>query len=89
LYALSKLFRSAQEPAVAYLYASAAVKLTPEANFLFYTEYAYNEGALDEVCATAWYAEAFSEGLNACEQLTPNQRILQNIKLYKEKLAKS
>ena len=89
LHALSKLFRSAQEPAVAYLYASAAVKLTPEANFLFYTEYAYNEGALDEVCATAWYAEAFSEGLNACEQLTPNERILKNIKLYKEKLAKS
>ena len=87
LYELSRLFRLAGRPVTAYLYAHAALHLVAEPYFLFFNRYVYEKGILDEICATAWYVGAYSEGLDACfKSEIDKEYVKNNIKIYSEKL---
>jgi glycosyltransferase involved in cell wall biosynthesis len=87
LYELSRLFRLAGRPVTAYLYAHAALHLVAEPSFLFFNRYVYEKGILDEICATAWYVGAYSEGLDAClKSEIDKEYVKKNIKIYSEKL---
>lgn len=82
LYALSRLFRLAGRQATAYIYAHRAVGLLPHPYFLFVDRWMYSVGILDEICATAWYAHAYEEGLSACSKLPLTDRIRENLSYY-------
>ena len=82
LYELSRLFRLARRPVVAYMYARIARDLHVRSNFLFVERWIYSVGILDEICATAWYAHAYEEGLSACSKLPLTDRIRENLSYY-------
>ena len=72
LHALSRLYRGLGMPAVAFLFAKAGLELRPEPRMMFVKRSVYEEGILDEVCATggqAGGAAAMEEGARACARL--------------------
>ena len=56
---ISKIYRSIEKPAAAYIFAKQAVETPyPAEDILFISEDVYRYGALDEISATAFYADA-------------------------------
>ena len=91
LYQISRLYRSMEKPALAYLYAKAGLEVPyPDQDILFIQEEIYRYGMLDEVGATAFYAGKPHIGYAACkklldEKLVPEgerQRVEGNYKSY-------
>jgi len=95
LYELSRLYRAAGKPRLAYLYARMAVEMPyPHQDILFIGSDVYDWKALDEVASTAFYLHRFNEGMEACQILMKNknipkdemERIINNFNSYREKM---
>jgi glycosyltransferase involved in cell wall biosynthesis len=73
---VSKIYRSLEKPAAAYVFAKQAVEMPyPEHDILFLSEDIYSYGALDEISATAYYAGHALEGYNATKKLLEDKLI--------------
>jgi len=73
---ISKIYRSIERPAAAYVFAKQAVELPyPHQDILFISEDVYTYGALDEISATAYYAGHALEGYNATKKLLEDKLI--------------
>ena len=88
---ISKIYRSIEMPAAAYVFAKMAVETPyPTEDILFISEDVYKYGALDEISATAYYAGRPEEGYNATkllleQKLVPEghvERVQENMKQY-------
>ena len=95
LWFLSRMYRMNNKPAVAYLYARMALEIPfPQHDILFIQDDVYKWGVLDEVGATAFYANQPHVGYEACKRLLENNlapeahraRIIQNFKSYENLL---
>ena len=95
LYELSRLYRAAGKPRLAYLYARMAVEMPyPEQDILFIGSDVYDWKAMDEVASTAFYCHRFNEGFEASKILmnkknipeSERSRIQSNFNSYKEKM---
>tara|TARA_R110002012_G_scaffold50835_2_gene131493 strand:+ start:12094 stop:13278 length:1185 start_codon:yes stop_codon:yes gene_type:complete len=93
---ISRLYRSIEKPAAAYVFAKTAVETPyPSEDILFISEDVYIFGALDELSATAFYAGRALEGYNATkkllnENLVPadhRERVQQNMNQYESVMA--
>ena len=91
LYQISKLYRAEGKPALAYLFAKAALEIPyPDSDILFIQDEVYRYGVLDEVGATAFYAGKPHVGYAACkklidENLLPEDhkpRVIENLNSY-------
>ena len=79
LYQLSRLYRSNNKLALAYLYAKAGLEIPyPTHDILFIQEEVYRYGMLDEVGATAFYAGKPHIGYAACKRLLEENLIPQD-----------
>jgi glycosyltransferase involved in cell wall biosynthesis len=73
---VSKIYRSLEKPAAAYVFAKQAVELPyPKEDILFISEDVYSYGALDEISATAYYAGHALEGYNATKKILEDKLI--------------
>jgi len=73
---VSKIYRSLEKPAAAYLFANQAIAIPyPQNDILFISEDVYSYGALDEISATAYYAGHALEGYNATKKLLEDKII--------------
>ena len=73
---ISRIYRSIERPAAAYVFAKQAVELPyPKQDILFISEDVYTYGALDEISATAYYAGHALEGYNATKKLLEEKLI--------------
>jgi len=95
LWFLSRMYRMNNKPAAAYLYARMGLELPyPKNDILFIQEDVYSWGLLDEVGATAFYANQPHVGYEACKRLLENNivpdvhkvRIKQNFNSYENVL---
>ena len=96
LWQLSRIHRQErEEPRIAYLYAKTACEIRyPENDILFISGEVYSWQSLDEFAASAFYAEDYVRGYNACIELLKKaevpeeerKRISANIEVYKQKL---
>ena len=91
LWFLSRMYRMNNKPAVAYLYARMGLEIPfPQQDILFIQEDVYKWGLLDEVGATAFYANQPHVGYEACKRLVEQRlipdmhrnRVLQNFRQY-------
>ena len=77
LWFLSRMYRMNNKPAVAYLYARMGLEIPfPQQDILFIQEDVYKWGLLDEVGATAFYANQPHVGYEACKRLVDKRLIL-------------
>ena len=97
LWFLSRMYRNANKPAVAYLYARMGLEIPyPDGDILFIQDDVYRWGLLDEIGATAFYANHPHVGYEACKRLLENNlipethipRVRQNFKSYEGVLKK-
>ena len=97
LWFLSRLYRMADKPAIAYLYARMAAEIPyPKQDILFIQNDVYSWSVLDEVGSTAFYAGFPEVGLAACKKLLEfppgvlpiehKQRVFDNMKSYEKVL---
>mgnify|MGYP003131474404 FL=1 len=97
LWFLSRLYRMADKPAIAYLYARMAAEIPyPKQDILFIQNDVYSWSVLDEVGSTAFYAGFPEVGLAACKKLLAfppgvlpiehKQRVFDNMKSYEKVL---
>lgn len=95
LYELSRLYRAAGQPRLAYLYARAASNLPfPAHDILFIENDVYRWKVIDEVGATAFFVHDFMGGYQACKHLLDNklvppnelERVRTNFAAYEQKL---
>lgn len=95
LFELSRLYRAAGNPRLAYLYASHATKIPfPQTDILFLVPELYEWQVWDELAATAYYTYRFDEGYEACKRVVMNprvpeserKRVMQNMIQYEERL---
>jgi len=93
---ISKIYRSIEKPAAAYIFAKQAFETPyPAEDILFISEDVYRYGALDEISATAFYAGRALEGYNATkkllqENLIPEEhkkRVQDNMEQYEKVMA--
>lgn len=91
LWFLSRMYRNSNKPAVAYLYARMGLEIPyPKGDILFIQDDVYRWGLLDEIGATAFYANQPHVGYEACKRLLENNlipethkvRVHQNFKSY-------
>ena len=76
LYELSRLYRAAGKPRLAYLYSRMAVEMPyPHQDILFIGSDVYDWRALDEMASTAFYVHRFQEGFEASKRLMDNKNI--------------
>ena len=76
LYELSRLYRAAGKPRLAYLYSRMAVEMPyPHQDILFIGSDVYDWRALDEMASTAFYVHRFQEGFEASKRLMANKNI--------------
>jgi glycosyltransferase involved in cell wall biosynthesis len=96
LWFLSRMYRNNNMPATAYLYARMGLEIPyPQSDILFIQDDVYRWGLLDEVGATAFYANQPHVGYEACKRLLENNlvddthkiRIKQNFESYKRVLS--
>ena len=95
LHAISRWLRLSGKPRAAYLYAKHAATLSfPMHDILFIDRNVYNWMCLDELAATAWWAQDFQSGHDACARLLKEGhlpeselvRVQNNFQQYKTKL---
>jgi tetratricopeptide (TPR) repeat protein len=95
LFELSRLYRAAGNPRLAYLYASHATKIPfPQTDILFLIPELYDWQVWDELSATAYYTYRFDEGYEACKRVVMNprvpeserKRVMQNMIQYEDRL---
>lgn len=93
LWFLSRMYRMNEMPAAAYMYARIALDIPyPQQDILFIQDDVYRWGILDEVSATAFYANQAQVGYEASKILLENnlippmhkQRVLQNFRSYEQ-----
>jgi len=91
LWFLARMYRMNNKPAVAYVYARMGLEIPyPETDILFIQEDVYRWGMLDEVGASAFYANQPQVGYEACKTLLEKNlmpemhrtRVLQNFRSY-------
>lgn len=91
LHQISRLYRLNGHPKLAYLFAKHAASLPRQTNdILFIPDHMYAWQLDDEVGSTAFYANAFGEGYDACRKLlaenkypeSEGQRIRDNLRQY-------
>ena len=76
LYELSRLYRAAGKPRLAYLYSRMAVEMPyPHQDILFIGSDVYDWRALDEMSSTAFYVHRFQEGFEASKRLMANKNV--------------
>ena len=95
LWYVSRLYRQNNKPAVAYIYANMALNIPyPKDDILFIQSDVYKWGILDEIGATAFYANQPHVGYHACKRLIEEKiipephypRIMQNFRSYENVL---
>jgi len=93
LWFLSRMYRMNEMPAAAYMYARMGLDIQyPQQDILFIQDDVYKWGILDEVAATAFYANQPQVGYQASKILLENnlipvlhkQRVLQNFRSYEQ-----
>ena len=93
LWFLSRMYRMNEMPAAAYMYARIALDIPyPQHDILFIQDDVYRWGILDEVSATAFYANQAQVGYETSKILLENnlippmhkQRVLQNFRSYEQ-----
>ena len=91
LWYLSRMYRSTNQPAIAFLYARMAAEIPyPVNDILFIQDDVYKWGILDEIGATAFYAGKPQVGYQACKKLIEDNlypqehkaRIVENLNSY-------
>lgn len=95
LWFLARLYRTNNMPAMAYVYARMGLEIPyPEQDILFIQDDVYRWGLLDEVGATAFYANQPHVGYEACKRLLERNlipephkiRVKENFKSYENVL---
>jgi glycosyltransferase involved in cell wall biosynthesis len=93
---ISKIYRSLEKPAAAYVFAKQAYETPyPAEDILFISEDVYSYAALDEISATAFYAGRALEGYNATKKLLQDKlipeahikRVTDNMEQYEKVMA--
>ena len=93
LWFLSRLYRMNNMPGIAYIYARQAAEIPyPKGDILFIQDDVYQWGILDEIGATAYYANQPLVGHQACKKLVDNNlfpiehrdRVHNNYKSYNQ-----
>lgn len=91
LWFLARMYRQHNKPGIAYIYARMGLEIPfPKDDILFIQSDVYKWGLLDEVGATAFYANHFHVGYHVCkklleENLIPDlhkERVLNNFRSY-------
>ena len=95
LYEISRAYRSMDKPRLGYLYAKIGVEIPyPQTDILFIAQDVYEWKMMDEFGSTAFYANDFTNGYQACKLLVESnrfpeserERITQNFKIYESQL---
>ena len=95
LWFLSRMYRMNNMPAIAYIYARQAAEIPyPKGDILFIQDDVYHWGILDEIAATAYYANQPLVGHQAAKRLVDNNlmpiehrdRVYNNYKSYEQLL---
>ena len=94
-YEISRAYRSMDKPRLGYLYAKIGVEIPyPQTDILFIAQDVYEWKMMDEFGSTAFYANDFTNGYQACKLLVESnrfpeserERITQNFKIYESQL---
>jgi len=95
LFEISRAYRSMDKPRLAWMYARLGVEIPyPSMDILFIAQDVYEWRMMDEFGSTAFYANDFVNGYNACQHLlstnrfpeSEKERIVNNTKSYHEQL---
>lgn len=95
LWFLARMYRMNNKPAIAYLYARMGLEIPyPQQDILFIQDDVYKWGILDEVGASAYYANQPHVGYEACKRLIEQKlipeahypRVMQNFRSYENVL---